>query len=234
MPYTAQTLITRSWYLSGIVSRGLQTVGGAQINDGLYLLNALLDWEAVDTTLIPYWTYFEFPAVTNQESYFIPNLYDVESLTFNIDVVRYSTQYVPRSAYFGTSRVDNVASLPFSWYFNRGVGGGTIYMYFLPSGNFPIKIMGKFALQDVTLQQDMSLTYDTAYIEYLRYALANYMCSEYSINFNPQSQKRLDSMRRTLMYVSPPDLSVRKSSILVQGTGINWGDVNIGRGWRPA
>ena len=45
MPYLAQTLITRSWYLSGIVARGAQTVTGDQITDGLMMLNALLDFK---------------------------------------------------------------------------------------------------------------------------------------------------------------------------------------------
>jgi hypothetical protein len=74
---------------------------------------------------------------------------------------------------------------------------------------------------------------DTSYIEYLRYALARMMCSEYGILFNPESEKIFQSYQRKLMYMEPPDLSNIKTSILVQGTGINWGDVNIGRGYRP-
>lgn len=233
MSYPARLLVTRSWYLSGIVARRLQSVTGDQATDGIALLNALLDWKTVETDLIPYWTYFEFPAVIGQEQYFIPNLYDVESLTFNIGDVRYPTDYTTRTAYFGTGRVDNINSLPSNWYFNRSVGGGSIYLYFKPAGEYPIKIMGKFGLQNVTLDTDLLAIYDAAYIEYLRYALAQYMCSEYGIIFNPESEKILNSIKRTLMYVSPPDLSVRKSSILTAGSGINFGDVNIGHGWRP-
>lgn len=234
MAYTARTLITRAWYLSGVVARRLQTVTGDQINDGLFLLNALLDWKTIDTTLIPYWTYYEFDAVAGQESYFIPNLYAVESLTFNIDVVRYATDFSTRHNYFGTTRSDNIQALPFNWTFNRSVDGGTIYLYFLPAGNYPIKIMGKFGLQNVTLDTDMLQTYDPAYIEYLRYALARYMCSEYGFIFNPQSEKILTKIEHQLMYVEPPDLSVQKTSILTKNTGINYGDVNLGKGYRPS
>lgn len=234
MAYTARTLIDRSWYLSGIVARNLQTVRGDQVSDGLFLLNALLDWKVVDTALIPYWTYYEFNAIPNQEAYFIANLYAIESVTFNVDVVRYPMDFTSRRKYFGSSRVDNIATLPYNWTFNRSKGGGTLYMYFLPQSAFPIKLMGKFGLQNVTLDTDMSLTYDMAYIEYLRYALAQYMCSEYGILMNPESKKILNSIERTLMYVSPPDLSMTKISILTEGTGMNWGDVNLGRGWRPS
>jgi hypothetical protein len=233
MSYTARQLITRSWYLSGIVARRLQGVTGDQATDGLFLLNALLDWKSIQIDLIPYWTYFEFPAVTGQEQYFIPNLLAVESLTFNIGTVRYPTDFTNRTAYFGTGRVDDINSLPSNWYFNRSLGGGSIYMYFKPQGDYPIKIMGKFGLLDVTLDTDLHTIYDPSYCEYLRYALSQYMCSEYGILMNPESKMILMAIQRQLMDVSPPDLSIRKSSILTKASGINFGDVNIGRGWRP-
>lgn len=235
MAYTAQTLITRSWYLSGIVARGAQTVSGDQITDGLMLLNALLAWKSVDTDLIPYWTYdTSHSTVPNQEEYFIPNCLAIESVTFNIDVLRYPMDFVSRRNYFGSGRVDNISTLPFNWTFNRKLGGGTLYLYFLPQAVYPLKIMGKFGFASVTLTTDLETVYDNSYIEYLRYSLAQYMCSEYGITFNPESEKILMRIIRQLMYVSPPDLSVIKTSILTQGTGINYGDVNIGRGWRPS
>ena len=231
MAYTARTLITRAWYLSGIVARGLQSVTGDQATDGLFLLNALLDWKSIDVTLIPYWTYHEFPAVVGQEEYFIENLYQVESLTFNKDVIRYASEGVGREDYFGSTRADNITSLPFSWTFNRKINGGTIYLYFKPAEAYPIKIMGKFGLTDVTLDTDLETAYDRSYIEYLRYLLAQYMCSEYGVLFNPESKQILKSLERELMYVSPPDLHLQKASILNRGGGLTWAQINLGRGW---
>ena len=77
--------------------------------------------------------------------------------------------------------------------------------------------------------------YDTSYLEYLRYALAKLMCSEYGIMFNPESEKILMAYQRKLMYVSPPDLGLKKVTILSSDrqSGYNWGDVNLGHGWRP-
>jgi hypothetical protein len=326
MSYLAQQLITRSWYLSGIVAHNLQTPTGDQITDGLFLLNALLDYKQIETDLIPYWTYIEIPLVGGQEYYFLPNIAAIESATFNIDVVRYPMDSTTRRTYFGSSRVDNIQTLPFNWNFNRGQDGGTLSLYFLPQSNYPLKIMAKLFLSDVTLQQDLtnifsslslgfvssisvtnggsgytsapivtisgsgtgatayatvsngsiskihlisagggyvqtpsvSITggggtgataqaylssynflqtsnagFDSSYIEYLRYALAHYMCSEYGILFNPESAKILQKMERELMFMSPPDLTRNGYSILGQGSGYNWGDVNIGRGWRP-
>lgn len=248
MAYTARTLITRSWYLSGIVSRGLQTVTGDQIQDGLMLLNALLDYKQVQIDLIPYWTYIELPAVTGQEFYFLPHVAEIESITFNDGVVRYPMDFTSRRSYYGSSRVDNIQTLPFNWNFNRALGGGNLALYFLPQADFPLKLMVKLFLVDVQLDTDLTnitsdlpytfinssnAGYDTSYIEYLRYALAHYMCSEYGILFNPESMKIFKNIEKQLMYVSPPDLSMIKTSILQEVTGLNFGDINIGRGWRP-
>lgn len=250
MTYTAQVLVTRSWYLSGIVARNFQVPTGDQITDGLMLLNAMLDFKSIETDLIPYWTYIELPLIQNVEYYYLPNVCAIESMTFNIDTVRYSMDSVTRRNYFGSGRVDNISTLPFNWNYNRGEGGGTLSLYFLPEADYPAKLMVKIFLNEVTLQTDMTnisstlpytflqtsnAGYDPAYIEYLRYALARYMCSEYGIIFNPQSEKIFRSMERTLMYESPPDLSMIKSTILnaPQYTGLNFGDINLGKGWRP-
>lgn len=327
MAYTAQTLITRSWYLSGIVARNLQVPTGDQITDGLMLLNALLDFKQIETDLIPYWTYIEMPLVGGQEYYYMPNVAAIESATFNIGVVRYPMVDTTRKAYFGSSRVDNIQTLPFNWNYNRGEGGGTLSLYFLPQANYPLKFTAKLFLNEVTsLQQDLTnifaplaegfvsniqvtngglgytsiptvtiggtgsgatafatiangsvasvylvnsgsgyttaptvkfsggggtgavaqanisnynfqqtnnAGFDSSYIEYLRYALAQMMCSEYGVLFNPESAKILQKYERKLMYMSPPDLSRTGISILTQGTGLNWGDINLGRGWRP-
>ena len=249
MPYLAQDLITRSWFLSGIVARNLQVPTGDQIFDGLNMLNDLLNFKQIETDLIPYWTYIELPLVANQEYYFLPYVAAIESATFNIDVVRYPMDYVSRRNYYGSSRVDNISTLPFSWNYNRALGGGNMALYFKPESDYPMKMMVKLFLVDVTLQTDLTniseivpYTFinsanqglDTAYIEYLRYALAQYMCSEYGVLFNPESEKILTSYKRKLMWESPPDLSSIKTSILTECQGLNWGDINLGKGWRPS
>jgi hypothetical protein len=254
--YTAETLITRAWYLSGIVARNLQGVNGDQIQDGLMLLNALLDFKQIEVDLIPYYTYIEFPAVPDQEFYFLPYVSEVESLTFNIGVVRYPMVSNTRRNYYGSSRVDNIHTLPFSYNYNRAMGGGNLALYFLPDQNYPLKAMVKIFLVDVNLGTNLTNIfqgctfpvpykfinfgvqgYDTSYIEYLRYALARYLCSEYGILFNPESAKILQSMERKLMYIGAPDLSMIKTSILHSNDGANgytWADVSLGLGWRPS
>jgi len=219
MAYLAQQLITRSWYLSGIVARNLQTPTGDQISEGLAFLNALLDFKQIEVDLIPYYNYILMPAVPQQEYYFLPYVAEVESMTFNLDVVRYPMVYATRTNYYGSSRVDNIYTLPFSWNFNRQLGGGNLALYFIPDQTYPLKMMVKLFLVNVSLDTDLTsivqtgLPYtfinssnqglDTSYIEYLRYALARYMCSEYGVMFNPESEKILKSYERKLMYEGP-------------------------------
>jgi len=251
MAYTAQQLITRAWYLSGIVARNLQTPTGDQITDGLDLLNSFLDFKQIEVDLVPYWNYIELDLIPNEEYYYLPYVSQIESATFNIGPVRYPMNMTSRTDYFGSPRVDNVSSLPFSWNFNRELGGGTLSLYFKPAQAYTLKMMTNLFLVDVKLDTDLTdisrlvpyrfiqgsnQGYDTSYIEYLRYGLAKMMCSEYGVEFNPESERILTSYARKLMYMSPPDLTMKKTTILnaSRAGGLTFGDVNLGRGYRPS
>jgi hypothetical protein len=233
MAYTAQQLITRAFYLSQVVSRDLQTPNASQITDGLYLLNAILDYKKTDLRLIPYFTFYEFDTVVNQELYFIPNLLLIDTITFNIGDVRYSMYETTRYEYFGTPRVDNIANLPFSYRAERVLGGLNVYMYFLPGGVYQVKLQGKFGLTDVALNTDLSEIYDFYYIEYLRYELANYICSEWGATFPEQAMKKYEEIRKKLMEVSPKDLALRGQSYFDGQYPIDWQYINLGVGWLP-
>lgn len=234
MAYTARTLVNNAWYLSGIVSREFQTVSGQQSEEGLTLLNNLLAVKTADKRLIPYFTVqYLINEVIGQEGYFVPNLISIECITFNIGEVRFSMTEIPRIQYYGAGRVDNIQSLPFSYHFERQLNGGTIYVYFLPAANYPLKVTGKFSLSSVTLDQDLSLTLDKFYIEYLRYALASYICSDYNTTFAPQNAKQLRDYEQTIIDISPYDLTTQVTSTLSNGPVLNWGYINISPGWTP-
>jgi hypothetical protein len=233
MAYSALTLITRAWYLSGIVARNLETVSGDQITDGLFLLNTLLDFKASDLRLIPYFTRYAGTFIAGVEKYYIPNLYAIETMTFNLGDVRYPMSSTNRDVYFGNGRVDNIQSLPFQYHLERDFGGSNVWVYFLPNSNYTFNLIGKFALTDVTLNQDMSLTYDNFYLEYLRYALAQFFCHEYSIAFAPEKAQMLKMYEKKLTDVSVPDLTIRKMNFINGTTVMNWAMYNLGKGYTP-
>ncbi len=232
MAYTALQLINRAYYLSQTVSRELETVSGDQVTDGLYLLNALLDFKGTDLRLIPYFQRATFNAIAGTEEYFIENLLFVDSLTFNIGDIRFAMQDMSRKDYFGSPRVDNINSLPYSYRVERELGGSRIYLYFEPQSNYVMKISGKYGLTNVTLPTDLSLIYDTYYIEYLRYALARYICAEYGATFPDASEKQFQEMQKKLMDVSPADLAITKRSFFSGQPAFDWQMANI-PGWVP-
>lgn len=234
MAYLASDLITRSYYLSGICSRGLEVPGAEQISDGLFLLNELLSLKASDFELIPYYTTGSFNTVVGQEIYFIENLFAVESLTFNIGPVRYSMNEMTRRDYFGGPRVDNIQSIPFTYHVERTLDGSNIYIYFIPNAVYVMKWSGKIGLTNVDLDTDLTDFYDEFYITYLRYSLAKYLCDQNLASFPPQALATLQEITKKLMYVSPPDLTMTKRTTFDKGNRLSWAQINIGQGYEPS
>ena len=231
MTYPAIELVNRSWYLSGIIARDQETVPGEYTTEGLFLLNSLLDFKSADLILIPYFKLYQFNMVTGQELYTIPDLYEIQTMTFNIGDVRYPMCEMTDVKYFGNGRVDNIQSLPFSWNLIRAKGGSELRVYYSPTENYVSHIYGKFALTDVSLNQDMSLTYDGFYLEYLRYCLAEYMCNEWDVEFSAAKKKMLQTYEKKLTYIQPMDLTIQKTSVIGSHQPMNWAHANISPAW---
>ncbi len=234
MAFTALELINRAYFLSGVVSRSFEEVSGPQSADGLYYLNLLLDYSTPNSRLIPYWTRYDFSLSNGVEKYFVENLVEIETFTFNIGTIRYSVIKVSRDQYFSTPRVDNITSIPSIWFGEKALGGMNIYVYFLPGQNYPAQITGKFALPNVDFTTDLSLYYDRYYTDYLLYALANELCFQNNVLFAPNKKERLDEMIAQLSFRSPPDLTMNKFSLIGNNRGsINYQQANIGKGFFP-
>ncbi len=232
MAYTTLQLITNAYYKSGIVSRNFETVSGQQATDGLQFLNDLLQDKTVENGLIPYYEQYDFTAVIGQEKYFIQNLIEIETFVFYIDTVRYATDNRARREYFGSSRADNIQSLPGSWHMERCFDGANLYIYFKPDQNFPLTIWGQFRLLDVVINQDLSLTLDRFYINYLTFDLAARLCAENNYSVPPGVAKTLANLEDAISKKSGPmDMRLTKLSSLQRRGGINYAQVNLGHGW---
>lgn len=233
MAVTARDLITNAYILSGIVAKDYETVSGSQIDDGLYLLNAFLAIKSADIRYIPYFEQYNFPAIVGEQKYHIDGLIQIETFTFFINEVRYQTNGVGRDRYFGWARANNIRSLPLEWHYERSLGGSDLYLYFLPDQTYPLEIWGKFNLSSVTLDQDLSLSLDAYYIEYLRYGLMAYLCSENSITIPVESAKILNNYEKYIQDISPPDLTTKTNLAFGSGINFTYADANIGKGYRP-
>lgn len=231
MSYTVTQLVSNSFYLSGIVSRGDEILSGEQLYEGLGLLNELLSMKTANQRLIPYFKEYNFSAEGGVNKYFIPHLVFEETLTFYINSVRFSTYSQTRKAFQGSSQAENITSLPYKWHMERRKGGADLYIYFSPDLDYPMTLWGKFSLEDVALNEDLLLIYDRYYIGYLRYALAEYICHEYNVIFSPQADKKLAEFENTLMDISPIDMSVTKRTMFPAQSSINYAIANISNGF---
>lgn len=232
MAYVTTQLITGSYYSSGVVSREFETVSGGQIADGLLWLNDILTEKDVDQSMVPYESTYTTNFVQGQKIYTIPNLTSIDTLVFFLDQVRYAMKYEKRNAFFGSSRVENIESLPFEWYFERQFGGGNLHIYFAPDRTYPMEIHGVFRLDSVVLGQDLSLTYDQFFLTYLRYCLADRICSEYNYITPQMVVKQLGKYEGWIAKRSRIiDLRMQKVSSLQKRGTYNWAFINLGKGW---
>jgi hypothetical protein len=240
MPYTTYELITDAYYLSGIVSRGLQTLTPLQSTDGLNRLNGFLQIKGSESKQIQYYTVYNSQFVAGQEIYFIPNLIEIDTFAFFLqdpvspptNSVRFELQNLSRYEYFAVPRPEHVETIPYSWHLERTLGGSNVYVYFIPNTNYNYQITGKFALQNVAINQDLSTVYDGWYLEYMRYGLALYLCEWNGIAAPASVAKTFAEMEASLTTLSPVDFTLRKLSYFRSIGGLNWGDVNYGKGWR--
>jgi hypothetical protein len=82
------------------------------------------------------------------------------------------------------------------------------------------------------INQDLSLTLDRFYINYLKFDLAARLCAEFNYSVPPGVAKALSSYEDNISKKSGPmDLRLTKLSSLQRRGGINYGQVNLGHGW---
>jgi hypothetical protein len=225
-------LITKAYYLSGILARGFETISAEQTSDGLDLLNDILAEKSMSTALIPYYSHTTFNAVPGQEVYTIPGLMDIRELTFNINDVRFPMVRDTQKRYFGAGRVDNLENLPFHYYAERQVGSMLIYLYFVPNEAYEMKITGKYSLQELALFDDLDPILDRFYTSYLKYHLAKRICDFYGNSYPPQLEPTYKGLEAQLSKMVGIDLSITRDSMFRRNY-FGYGDANLGRGWSP-
>ena len=234
MAYTVNELVSGAFYASGIVSREFETVSGAQLSDGINWLNEVINEKVVDMDMIPYETTASLDLIAGTEEYFITDLIKIDTLTFTIDSVRFPVQKMARDQYFTMVRSNSTTSLPVMYYMERELGGARLYVYFNPSEAYTCEIKGIYRLSEVAEGDDLSLTLDTFYTTYLRYALSQKICDEYAMQVPGGVQAQLNKYQALISKRSRPlDLHIRKISSLGTNRSGNWAWANLFTGYTP-
>ncbi len=245
MAYTVQQLISNAFYKSQIVSRDFETVSGPQQAVGLSCLNKVLSDTAYNTTSIPYYQNYHLNTTVGQGEYFIPGLVDVDTCVFFIqnppenNSVRFHMTRVERREYRGSSRAENVLSLPYTYNVEKqfdvatAQSGVLLSVYFKPNESYPLEIWGKFELASVVFNQDLSLTLDLFYIDYMEYLLTRRLCYEYSFDVPPGVEKEILRIEQLLKAnVGVLDLTAQKISVLTNPLGADiYLVANLSKGW---
>lgn len=234
MAYLASNLIADSYYLSGIVSREFETPTGAQMSDGLRLLNNVLADRTIDEQTIPYTSKLTRAAVPGTSEYFIENCIDIDVFVFYINSLRYETRNQQRTEFRGSFRPVNIQSLPWNWNFERQLNGGLLSLYFVPDVAYPLEIWGSFRLSSVTEFQDLSLTLDQFYTNFLQFLLAERLCQFNSYKVPMDVAQQLERYFKWIgNNTNIMDLRMQKLSSLSGGAAINYAIVNLSGGWLP-
>ena len=139
---------------------------------------------------------------------------------------------VSRDVYFGSSRANNIDSLPVTFHAERCFNGTNIFLYFYPNVAYPMQLLGLFQLTEVTFNQDLSLVYERFYINYLGYSLANRLCIEYNYAIPPDVKTQLEWYQMNISKRSAPmDLKVKTINMFQQSNSISYAQCNLGAGW---
>lgn len=235
MAYTTTQLITGAYYASGVVSRGFETVNGEQVSDGLIWLNENISKKIIEPDIIPYETEDTFTASVGVKDYQIDNIMMISTLTFLKDSVRYPVEYIPRKQFKGSGRIETITSLPYQYFYEPNFSGATLSLYFLPDQPYVFTINGVYRLNEVTLNQDLSLTLNKFYLTFLRYELTEKICLEFSMPLPVAVEREINSYRALISKQSRPlDPTVYKKSTLTrENGGLSWAYVNLGTGFVP-
>lgn len=232
MAYTVLQLLTNAYYDSGIVARDFETITGSQYNDGLSFLNDILEEKRLDDGALPYYKDFDLTFETGVEKYFIENLIEIDTIVFYLNSVRYSMANQKRRQFFGSPRAENIETLPTNWHMERTLGGSDVYIYFLPDQDYPVKVWGLFALDQVALNDDLSTMFDRYYITYLRYDLAITLCQEFNFEIPAGIQQKFMKYDKLIRKRSGVlDLQNTVISTLGGQSSLNYAQVNLGKGW---
>jgi hypothetical protein len=97
-----------------------------------------------------------------------------------------------------------------------------------------LEIWGSFRLSSVTEFQDLSLTLDQFYTNFLQFLLAERICQFNSYRIPVDVSQQLERYFKWISNnTNVMDLSMQKLSSLSGGAAINYAIVNLSGGWLP-
>ncbi len=225
---TANDIIIRSYYLMGELSPD-ELPDAAQIAEGLYYLNDLLDFFSSAGIFIPFITELNFNLVANQDKYIFSNnvpadvvadqIVEIDYCNVLRDNISYPVRVISRSELFNSTRLVNIKTRPGLVILNRQELFSEIQFYPTPTFNYECNLRVKSYLDSLELQ-DVINEVPRYFYRFLRYALARELTAVYpSGNWTPKMEKEYEFMYQQLTAASDLDMTIYPDNILMDPFG---------------
>ena len=142
-----------------IVAAQAETVSGDQLKDGLEHLNDFLALQNANSRMIPYIRVGNLTCIPNSEELFVKHLLNIDALTLRVEEPRsYALQTLPLLGRKGYFTHDYPFFLrPRFYHLEKIKGGSLLFLNPTPDKAYPLKLVGKFGLTEVSYNDDLSL-----------------------------------------------------------------------------
>jgi len=228
-------LIEKAYRISGLYKLD-RILEGSRQQEGLGMLNDLLDSFSSSPSHIAFYDILQFPVTSLKQEYVLsPSGGDIVSnriveLKFCVLIsagVRYPVYVVQDTYYYKQIHYTSVNARPRLVFLQNAVNQSTINFFYKPDRDYTCEIKAKFVLSNLALN-DFITNVPNYYIEYLKYSLARDLCIEYMpSNWTQLHEKKFEVLDSNLLNISDFNMSVIENQSLGSSRG-SWMGTNLG------
>lgn len=221
---TPNDIIDRAYRIIGIRSKD-RALSGDDTDQGLYILNQMLDNYSADSELIAYYDEIQFPLVIGQESYTISDqlvadvtnkrLVYLKYVNLIYQQYRYPVWVESDAAYYRFTHDETVTRRPGRVFLQQEIGQSKITFFEKPDQTYTCLIKGKFILEHLELSTIITQV-PIAYHRYLEYALANELrASRSGAQWNELTERNFQNALNNLRTSNDNDIELEPDNIFV-------------------
>lgn len=214
-------VITRAYYEANVIASEFESPTGAQLNDALYWFNSAVSYAFSRNLLSAYENHQTLVLTPGVSEYDLPLVTEIRQATFMLGNVRFDMILDTQATFFGSLRVMDIRSLPFHYYFEKKLGGGKIYLYFIPDQAYPLNLTVKSAYPLFAFEDNLLETFDLFFIDYLTHLLAFRICLQWGQQVPEGLNTLLRLSEKTIRELTPIRLEGVSSSIFKGPTSMD-------------
>ena len=133
-----------------------------------------------------------------------------------------------RGRYDGENRVNDTQAPPGYFNYEKVLGGVNLSVWPLPSSDYTVTITGLFALSSVTMNTDLSLTYDDFFIVFLKLLVIRRLAAKYKRKLDQTYKDMLVEAKEAIENsFNEPDFTSTPLSLVDGGTTIDSTEAQI-------